>query len=196
MRRSTALQLELNRIIAQRAQQTGRRRRDVESRVRPVVDDLLGSSRVGVLTLLRSRSDCYCSSRARTSRDWRWSVRPAVRMSSRSAWRSGASPAALARQLFAETLMLSIRRDGHGHRRGRACCRWSSRCCARPCRESPMRPLTPAPSVFTSVIGLLTAFASSIAPAARVARSDLEPVPAAGQPAIADGGLRHPCAAS
>src|SRR6185295_3938181 len=46
--------------------------------------------------------------------------------------------------------------------------------------------------VFTSFVGVVTAVASSIAPAARLARGGLEPVLRRTSQAIVEGGLRHP----
>jgi putative ABC transport system permease protein len=183
--------LELNRIIAQRAQQTGRRRGDVESRVRPVVDDLLGSARVGVLTLFAAvllLLLVVCANVAglalvrASGRSHEFAVRLAL----------GASPAALARQLFSETLMLSVAATAAAIIAGRGLLPAIVSLLPADLPRIADAALDGRAVVFTSVIGLLTAFASSIAPAARVARTDLEPVLRRSSKAITDGGLRHP----
>ncbi len=156
-----------------------------------MVDDLLGSARVGVLTLFAAVGLLLlvaCANVAglalvrASGRSHEFAVRLAL----------GASPAALARQLFSETLMLSIVATATAIVAGRGLLPVVVSLLPADLPRIADAALDGRAIVFTSVVGLLTAFASSIAPAARVARSDLEPVLRQGSRAIADGGLRHP----
>jgi putative ABC transport system permease protein len=185
-----AAQLELNRIIAQRAQLVGRRRQ-VESRVRPVIDDLLGSARVGVLTLFAAVALLLlvaCANVAgltlvrASGRSHEFAVRLAL----------GASPPTLARQLFYEALVLSSVATAAAIIAGRGLLPLVVALLPADLPRIGDAALDGRAIAFTGVLGLLTAFASSIAPAVRVARTDLEPVLRRSSQAIADGGLRHP----
>src|SRR6185295_15985803 len=104
----------------------------------------------------------------------------------------GASPPALARQLFAETLLLSSVATATAIVAGRGLLPLVVALLPADLPRIGDAALDRRAIVFTGVVGLLAAFASSIAPAVRVARADLEPVLRRSSRAIADGGLRHP----
>lgn len=185
-----AARLELNRIIAQRQRLAGRHR-DVEARVRPLVDDLLGSARVGVLTLFAAVAVLLlvaCANVAgltlvrASSRSHELAVRLAL----------GASPATLARQLFCEMLVLSLVATGAAIVAGRGLLPLLISVLPADVPRIADAALDSRALVFTGFVGLVTALVSSIAPARRVARSDLEPILRRTAQTIAGGGLQHP----
>jgi putative ABC transport system permease protein len=185
-----AARLELNRIIAQEARLTGRQR-DVESRVRPLLDDLLGSARVAVLTLFAAVAVLLlvaCANVAglilvrASGRSHEFAVRLAL----------GASPMMLARQMFSEALVLSLAATITAIIVARGFLPWLIAVLPADVPRIADAALDVRALVFTSVLGLVTAVASSIAPAARLARGGLEPVLRRTSQAIVEGGLRHP----
>jgi putative ABC transport system permease protein len=185
-----AARLELNRIIAQRQRLAGRHR-DVEARVRPLMDDLLGSARVGVLTLFAAVAVLLLVACANVAgltlvRAWSRAHEFAVRLA------LGASPATLTRQLCGEMLVLSVVATGAAIVAGRGLLPLLVSVLPADVPRIADAALDGRALVFTGLVGLVTALVSAIGPARRIARSDLEPILRRTGQAIAGGGLQHP----
>jgi len=184
-----AARLDLNRIIAQCAR-LAQRKREVESRVSPVVDDLLGSARVGVLMLFAAVAVLLlvaCANVAglmlvrSSGRSHEFAVRLAL----------GASPATLARQLLSEAFVLSLAASGTALVAAKGVLPLLISVLPADVPRIADAALDGRAVVFTCLVGVVTAFASSIVPAARLARGDLEPTLRRTSQAILESGLRH-----
>src|SRR6185369_11066816 len=134
----------------------------------------LGSSRVAVLTLFAAVAVLLvvvCANVAglmlvrASGRSHEFAVRLAL----------GASPAMLARQLFSEALALSLAATVTAIVMARTLLPWLIAVLPADVPRIGDAALDVRALVFTSVVGLATAVASSIAPAARLARRGLEP---------------------
>src|SRR5206468_1657877 len=180
--------LDLNRVISARALAT-RRNRVVESRVRPLVDDLLGSARAGLLTLLAAVAVLLlvaCANVAglmlvrSSGRAHEFAVRVAL----------GATRASLARQLLAEAFVLTLVSSILAIITAHSVLPVFVAILPADVPRLAEAALDRRALLFTALLAIAATCASSSGPAIRIARGGVEPALRRSTPAMVEGGLR------
>lgn len=181
---------DLNRVN-QRQARADTRRRTAEARVVALTDDILGPHRVRLLSLVLAAGLLLliaCANIAglmlvrASGRGREFAVRVAL----------GASPAALARHLFLEAMWLSSAATAVAAVSAYALLPLLVAVLPADVPRLADATMNVRALAFTCGIGLLTAVISSIAPAFRVGRGNLEPILRRTGPGVTAGGLRQP----